>query len=51
MEENEVLEQKTTTLKSLEKEVNLKLADLNQKMVELDRQIETIKKAIKSRGI
>ena len=55
MEENEIteviVEQKATTLKSLEKDVGIRLQKIDNKLLELDKKIETIKKAMKSRRI
>jgi hypothetical protein len=44
--ENEV-EEKTLTLKSLEKQVNIKLAELKELYDRLEREIIVIKKAMK----
>lgn len=52
MEENEIVETKTnTTLKSLEKDVTVRFEQVDNELLELKRQIETIKKAMKSRRI
>ncbi len=44
--ENEI-EEKTLTLKSLEKQVNIKLAELSELYEKLLKEIEIIKKVIK----
>lgn len=49
MEEEIIVEQKNTTLKSLEKDMAIRLQEIDNKILELNKKIETIKKAMKNR--
>lgn len=48
MEEEIIVEQKNTTLKSLEKDMAIRLQEIDNKILELNKKIETIKKAMKN---
>lgn len=50
-EEDKVNETKSITLKSLEKDVIVRFKQVDNEILEIKKQIETIKKAMKSRRI
>lgn len=47
MEENKISEEKNLTLKSLQKELNLKIEEINSILSTLETQINVIKKSLK----